>query len=92
MSAPESERVALIRERLAPLEPVSLIIEDESHLHVGHAGAAGGAGHFRVTITAACFAGLSTVARHRLVYHRLQDLMPHPLHALALQAHVPSQS
>jgi len=80
------DRLALIRERLSALSPTALEIEDESHLHVGHAGAAGGAGHYRVHITAACFAGLSPVARHRLVYDRLFDLMPHAIHALVIEA------
>jgi len=81
-----TDRVALIRQRLAALSPVSLAIEDESHLHAGHAGAAGGAGHYRVHIEAACFAGLSPLARHRLVYDRVFDLIPHVIHALAIHA------
>jgi len=84
-----AERIAQIRSRLAALSPASLEIEDESHLHVGHAGAAGGAGHYRVHITADCFAGLTPVARHRLVYHHLHDLIPHPIHALAIHARAP---
>ena len=83
------DRVELIRERLAALAPDSLVIEDESHLHAGHAGAQGGAGHYRVRIVAGCFKGLSPVARHRLVYHHLQDLIPYPIHALALDAQAP---
>jgi len=81
-----TDRIALIRQRLAALEPVALHIEDESHLHAGHAGAAGGAGHYRIHIAAACFSGLSPVARHRLVYDRLFDLIPHSIHALAINA------
>lgn len=79
-------RMAIVRERLAVLQPVRLDIEDESHLHAGHAGAKGGASHFRVRIVAPCFMGLSRVAGHRLVYHQLQDLIPFPIHALALDA------
>ncbi|WP_019936308.1 BolA family transcriptional regulator [Bordetella sp. FB-8] len=84
------DRLALIRERLASLAPVSLAVEDESHLHAGHAGAQGGAGHYRVRIVASCFKGLSPVARHRLVYDRLSDLMPHAIHALAIEAQPPA--
>ena len=86
------DRVELIRERLAALAPDSLVIEDESHLHAGHAGAQGGAGHYRVRIVASCFKGLSPVARHRLVYDRLSDLMPHAIHALAIEAQSPAET
>ena len=78
----------LIRERVSALQPQKLDVIDESHLHVGHAGAQGGASHFRLRIVGACFAGLSPVARHRLVYDRLQDLIPFPIHALALDIKV----
>lgn len=78
----ERLRVRLVRE-FAPLE---LSIEDESHLHAGHAGAAGGASHFRVRIVARAFGGLAPVARHRLVYAAVGDLIPAEIHALALEA------
>lgn len=86
-----ADRIALIRERLAALSPLSLDVEDESHLHAGHAGAAGGAGHYRLRIVADCFNGLTPVARHRLVYHHLQDLIPHSIHALAIDAQAPNR-
>jgi BolA protein len=86
------DRVELIRERLAALAPDSLAIEDESHLHAGHAGAQGGAGHYRVRIVAVCFKGLSPIARHRLVYDRVSDLMPHAIHALAIEAQSPAET
>ena len=86
------DRVELIRERLAALAPDSLVIEDESHLHAGHAGAQGGAGHYRVRIVAGCFKGLSPIARHRLVYDRVSDLMPHAIHALAIEAQSPAET
>lgn len=84
-----NERTTLIRERLQALEPLELRIEDESHLHAGHAGAQGGAGHYRVFIVAECFRGKAPLARHRLVYDRLTDLIPHPVHALAIHASAP---
>lgn len=79
-----SQRAALLRERLAALEPTHIEIIDESHLHAGHAGARDGASHFRVVIASAQFAGLNALARHRLVYDRVHDLIPHPIHALAI--------
>ena len=88
MSIPETvatQRAELLRERLAPLQPTSLDIIDESHLHAGHAGARDGASHFRVIISTPQFAGLAALARHRLVYDRVHDLIPHPIHALAIE-------
>ncbi len=81
-----TDRIQLLRERLSALEPVELEIIDESHMHIGHAGARDGAGHYRVRITSARFEGLRPVARHRLVYDLVDDLMPHPIHALAIDA------
>jgi BolA protein len=83
------DRIALIRSRLAVLEPTELNIRDDSHLHAGHAGAEGGAGHYHVHIVTTRFEGLTRVARHRLVYDLLQDLIPHPIHALAMDTQVP---
>ncbi len=65
-----------------PIE--SLRIEDESHLHAGHAGAQGGAGHYRIFIKSPAFMGLSRVQQHRLVYDALSAWMPHEIHALAI--------
>lgn len=81
-----TDRIGLLRERLAALEPTELDIIDESHLHVGHAGSRDGAGHYRVKIISHHFQGLRAVACHRLVYDLVQDLMPHPIHALAIEA------
>lgn len=73
------------------LEPTSLEVQDDSHLHAGHAGAREG-GHYTVRITSARFQGLSAVARHRLVYDALRHLMAGGIHALAIQASVPAVS
>jgi BolA protein len=77
-----------IRERLAPLH---LEIVDDSPMHIGHAGAASGGGHYGVFVVSAAFEGLARVARHRLVYDILQDLMQGPIHALALRTVAPSE-
>ncbi|PWF25199.1 BolA family protein [Corticimicrobacter populi] len=84
-----AERTALLRDRLVILQPTDLEIEDQSHLHAGHAGSRGGASHFRLRITSPRFDGLSRVARQRLVYDALQDLIPFPIHALVLETQVP---
>lgn len=85
-----SARIAEMERRLgAALEPTRLEISDDSHAHVGHAGARDGRGHFTVTIASARFQGLSPVARHRLVYDALGDMMETDIHALAIRASTP---
>jgi BolA family transcriptional regulator, general stress-responsive regulator len=80
-------RAERIRARLtAQFSPLELSIRDESDLHEGHAGAAGGASHFRIRIVAAAFRGLTPLARHRLIYAALSDLMQSEIHALAIEA------
>lgn len=79
-------RVDQIRERLAVLSPLALDIEDESHLHAGHAGARSGGGHYRVRMVSDCFHGHGTLVRHRMIYDALGDMMQGPIHALAIKA------
>ena len=87
-----ADREEEIRRRLSDeFAPIELLIEDESHLHAGHAGAAGGQSHFRVRIVAEAFRGVSPVARHRLVYTALADLMKGDIHALAIEALPPNR-
>ena len=82
-----------IRERLAALEPVTLDLVDESSQHAGHAGwKPGGGTHWRLTIVSPRFAGQPTVARHRMVYQALGELMQNPIHALAITARAPEES
>ena len=82
------ETIDLIVDRLRQeLSAESVEIEDQSHLHVGHAGAASGGGHYQVTIVASCFKGLNTLARHRLIYDALNNLMKKEIHALSIQAY-----
>jgi BolA protein len=75
----------------AALAPDELEVVDDSHRHVGHAGAREG-GHFSVRICSAAFAGLPRVARHRLVYDALRRLMPSGIHALAIEARTPDET
>jgi len=86
-------RCERIRERLqAALAPTVLEVEDESHLHAGHAGARSGKGHFRVTLVSERFSGLPLLKRHRLVYDALADLMESDIHALAIHARAPEEA
>jgi BolA family transcriptional regulator, general stress-responsive regulator len=84
---------ARIRERLASLEPLDLDLVDESSQHTGHAGwKPGGGTHWRLTIVSPRFAGQPTVARHRMVYQALGELMQNPIHALAINARAPEET
>jgi len=79
---------AALREALAP---TLLEVQDDSHLHAGHAGAREGR-HFSVRLTSARFNGLSRVARHRLVYDALHRLIPRGIHAIAIDARAPGDT
>ena len=77
--------------RLAVLDPTILEIIDESHKHAGHAGARDGGGHYVLNIVSAKFAGNNTVARHRMIYSALGELMKREIHALTIRAHTPDE-
>lgn len=85
MNSINSSRISKFEEALNQALPIdSLHIEDESHLHAGHAGAEGGAGHFRIHIQSPAFKGLNRVQQHRLVYDALSAWIPYEIHALAI--------
>ena len=82
-----------MRERLASLRPVALDLRDESAQHAGHAGSRpSGGSHWQLTIVSEAFRGKNTVARHRMVYEALGDLMERDIHALRIEASAPEQS
>jgi len=86
------ERMKEIRQRLQEaFEPEELGVEDESHLHEGHAGARDGRGHYRVLIIAEAFQDQNLLHRHRMVYKALGDLMRTDIHAVAIDAWSPDE-
>jgi BolA protein len=88
MNGVTAERIeAALREAL---RPTAIEVLDDSHLHAGHAGAKEGR-HFTVRVTSEAFAGLTRVARHRLVYDAARSLMAQGIHALAIQARTPAE-
>ncbi len=78
----------ILRDTLSALQ---VEVEDESALHVGHAGAASGGGHYRVTIVSPVFEGRGLIEQHRLVYQALAAEMQTNIHALALNTLTPGQ-
>jgi BolA protein len=83
--------VGLIEQRLAALEPELIQIYDESAEHAGHPGAASGGGHYQLIVVSRRFEGQPRVARHRLVYQAVGDLMQTQVHALAITALTPEE-
>ncbi len=72
--------------------PESLEVQDESHLHEGHAGhKPGGETHFRVYIVSPAFKGKSRIERHRMINAALSSELAGTVHALALQAKSPGE-
>jgi len=81
-----NDRMQRIEQALAALRPQHLEIRDDSHRHRGHAGAQDGCGHFAVEVVSEAFRGLPALARHRLVYATLGELMTTDIHALQISA------
>lgn len=88
MSARVERIEALLR---AALQPDTLQVRDDSHRHVGHEGARDGRGHFAVEVVSAAFAGRLPIARHRMVYAALGDMMTTDIHALQIRALTPDE-
>lgn len=86
-----SDIEALLRERLAFLEPLRFEVIDDSALHAGHAGAREG-GHFRLLIVSPRFSGKTTLQRHRIIYDALGELMRSRIHALSIRSLTPEEA
>ncbi len=85
-------QAAIQRKLSEALAPSRLDIVDDSARHAGHAGARPeGESHFTVEIASAQFAGLSRVARQRLVHKALADELRTDVHALALKTVTPEE-
>ena len=86
------QRIARMRDLLeAALAPSVIEITDDSYRHAGHAGAREGQGHFTVEVVSPMFAGKPPLARHRLVYAALGDMMQTDIHALQIRARTPEE-
>lgn len=75
------------------LQPVSLSVIDESHLHRGHAGARPfGQSHFKVIAVSQAFAGKSRVQRQQMIYRALGDAVGNEIHALSMALQTPDEA
>jgi len=80
-----------MRQKLAALSPQKIDIIDDSHKHAGHEGAKSGGGHYRLTLVSAAFAACSTLARQRMVYAALGEMMRRDIHAISMKVYTPQE-
>lgn len=82
-----NNRIDLFKSALEKaLSPSFLEFRDDSHLHIGHQGSQGGAGHYSLEIISEKFQGMNRLQRHRLVYDALKAWFPKEIHALIINA------
>ena len=84
-------RASRLEAALGVLQPTRLDVIDDSHKHADHEGARDGRGHFTVVVVSEEFIGRAPLARHRMVYAAVGDLMQTDIHALAIQARTPDE-
>jgi len=86
----KDERLEAITAALKSAFPDAVIkVTDESAQHVGHAGAASGAGHFAVSVESSVFMNQPLIKRHQMVYAALAHMMGSDIHALRLDTRTP---
>jgi BolA protein len=82
----------MIERLTASLAPTRLILEDQSRLHIGHAGHdPRGESHFSLIIESPAFSGLNRIERQRKIYAALGELMRERVHALTIRATAPGE-
>lgn len=80
------QRMSAMHDRLnAALSPSLCNIKNESHKHIGHAGAKTGRGHFHLTIQSDALDGMSRIEQHRMIYSALGEMMETDIHALIIK-------
>ncbi|MEH6632565.1 MAG: BolA family protein [Halopseudomonas aestusnigri] len=76
----------------AGLSPLNLVVVDDSHHHVGHAGhREEGESHFSVVVVSDKFTGVNRVNRQRMVHELLKDELVSTIHALQIKANTPGE-
>lgn len=85
-------KIDTMRSRLAALAPSVLDIRDDSHQHLGHAGFRDDGSHFSMSIVSSQFEGKNPIARHRMVYAALGEMMKEDIHAMNIDAKTPAEA
>lgn len=81
-----------ILDSLTSLNPIHLFLDNESHMHAGYY--EGKESHFKLVIVSDTFNDKRPVARHQLIYTRINSLMVvngGTIHALAIHAYTPQE-
>lgn len=91
MNRPVINRIDQMQALLAEYLPTQIEIVDDSHKHAGHEGARSGGGHYTLYIVSSRFAGKPTLARHRMIYSTLGEMMKRDIHALNITAYTPEE-
>jgi BolA protein len=91
---PMQTRADRIRQALeGAFPPARVQVVDDSHHHVGHAGARPeGETHYSVLVVSPAFAGMNRVARSRAAHSVLEKELGSGLHALSLRLLTPEEA
>jgi BolA family transcriptional regulator, general stress-responsive regulator len=82
----------MLRRLNSALSPTRIELVDDSEQHRGHGGYnTAGESHFTLRIQSAAFSGKNRVARQRMIYAALGDLMAERVHALSIKATAPGE-
>jgi BolA family transcriptional regulator, general stress-responsive regulator len=90
---PQKSSIDAIKTKLTEtFSPLYLYVEDESHLHKGHAGySSQGESHFHVTLSSVSFKDVPRIKRHQMVYACLENELKNGVHALSLTLLTPEE-
>lgn len=81
----------IIATRLQFLAPQVFEFQDDSHLHIGHAGNKGG-GHYSIIVVSQHFEQIPRLQRQRMIKDALEDLFSQgQIHALSIKALTPNE-
>lgn len=82
----------IMQKLTAALRPVSIHLNDESHLHAGHKESPGlPETHFKLEVVSEVFEGMPLLQRQRKIYSILSEELQDRVHALSMKTKAPSE-
>jgi stress-induced morphogen len=70
------------------LQAVSVKIQDDGHLHMGHQ--PNDPAYYTLEVSSPLFKGKSLIQQHKLVYDCLREQLKEKIHALSIKTKVPA--